>query len=219
LLINSDHATIEHMARDDPNKLNSQEILAAYALGYFPMARSRDDKSVVWVLPEIRGILPLDRAKAPKKLKRFARKLPFELKIDHAFEEVITSCAQAQPDRPDTWINDEIIDAYCDLHHIGKAHSVECYKDGILVGGLYGVLIGSIFCGESMFSRETNASKIAMLHLIETLQDAKIDLLDTQFYTDHLSQFGVLECENASYQLALRLYKNKERHFLGKHRI
>lgn len=199
------------MLEGDPVKLDPFEILNAYALGYFPMARSRDDETAMWVLPEIRGVLPLNRARAPRKLLRFARKAPFELTINTAFEKVVEECASPSPDRPETWINADIQHAYCALNKMGKAHSIECYRDGILVGGLYGVLIGSIFCGESMFSRATNASKIAMLHLIDILKKSDVDLLDTQFYTDHLGQFGVLECDNASYQLALRLYRDEDR--------
>lgn len=199
------------MARDDPGHLDPHQILNAYSLGYFPMARSREDDSVVWVLPDVRGVLPLWKARAPKKLMRFYRKNPFEVRLNTNFENVISACAEASTGRSDTWINADIQKAYTKLHELGFAHSVECYDGGNLVGGLYGVLIGSIFCGESMFSRKTNASKVAMLYLIGTLKNSNIALLDTQFHTDHLAQFGVLECDNASYQLALRLFRDEQR--------
>ena len=203
------------MARDDPAALDPLQILNAYSLGYFPMARSRDDASVMWVLPDIRGLLPLSKARSPKKLARQYRSNPFEMRINTQFNNVIAACAEAKNDRPDTWINAEIEEAYIHLHDMGVAHSIECFEGDELVGGLYGIQIGSIFCGESMFSRRTNASKIAMLFLIDLLKKANFDLLDTQFYTDHLAQFGVLECENASYQYALRLYRDQERLFTG----
>ena len=201
------------MARDDAVRLDPQEILAAYELGYFPMARSKNAASIVWVLPEVRGVLPLDKRRAPRKLKRFARSRPFDVRVDTNFVGVIRSCAEATHDRPDTWINDQIVEAYSELHFLGAAHSVECYEDGALVGGLYGVAIGGVFFGESMFSRRTNASKIAMLELTARLAAGGFKLLDTQFYTEHLSQFGVVECDNASYQYALKLYRNVSAQF------
>lgn len=199
------------MARDDPAVLDPQQILDAYSLGYFPMARSREDDTVMWVLPDIRGLLPLTKARAPKKLARLYRSNPFDIRVNTQFENVIATCAEASKDRLDTWINAEIQEAYTRLHELGVAHSIECFDDDELVGGLYGIQIGSIFCGESMFSRRTNASKIAMLYLIDLLKGANFDLLDTQFYTDHLAQFGVLECENASYQYALKLFRDQKR--------
>ncbi len=192
------------MPRDSADALLPEDILAAYALGYFPMARTRESRDVVWVLPKLRGALPLDQATAPKKLLRLARKEPYEIRVNTAFAEVIEACAAPGPGREDTWINDQIIEAYNELHYLDRAHSVECWADGALVGGLYGIEIGGVFCGESMFSRADNASKIAMLHLIARLTIGGFQLLDAQFYTDHLAQFGVAEMADDAYQERLK---------------
>ena len=192
------------MPRDSANSIATEDLLKAYTLGYFPMARSREDASVVWVLPDERGVIPLDAARIPKKLARFSKTNPFEIRIDTAFAEVINACAEATKARPDTWINDAIIEAYTELHFQGRAHSVECWRDGKLVGGLYGVVMGAAFCGESMFSRETNASKIALLHLIFRLKNAGFDFIDAQFYNEHLAQFGLIGLPDAEYQQALQ---------------
>ena len=191
------------MARDSADRLEPDDILHAYRLGYFPMARTRSEPGVVWVLPDLRGVLPLDEARAPRRLLKFLRTEPFEIRIDTAFSAVMNACAASAPGREDTWINDAIFDAYNELHRRGVAHSVECYRDGALVGGLYGVALGQIFCGESMFSRADNASKIAFLYLVALLRMGGFSLLDTQFNTDHLTQFGVTEWENERYQMAL----------------
>ncbi len=172
-------------------------------LGYFPMAQHRDDAHVVWVLPDERGVLLLDRARAPKKLRRLIKTEPFEVRVDTDFAGVIAACAEARPERPDTWINDAIVEVYSELHFLGRAHSVECYRDGELVGGLYGVALGGIFCGESMFSRVAHASKVAMVYLMARLKLAGFSVLDTQFHTGHLGQFGVEEVPNAAYQRLL----------------
>ncbi len=172
-------------------------------LGYFPMAQHREDAHVVWVLPDERGVLRLDRARAPKKLRRLLKSEPFDVRVDADFAGVIAACAEGRPERPDTWINDAIVEVYTELHFLGRAHSVECYRNDELVGGLYGVALGGIFCGESMFSRVDNASKIAMLYLIARLKLAGFSLLDTQFFTDHLAQFGVEEVSNSQYQQLL----------------
>ena len=167
------------------------------------MARSRDDAQVVWVLPDERGVIPLDVARAPARLKRFFKTEPFEIRINTAFTDVISACAEETPARPDTWINDAIIEAYCELHHLGRAHSVECWKDGELVGGLYGVVLGAAFCGESMFSRVTNASKVAMLHLMARLKIGGFHFIDAQFTNDHLNQFGLVAMDDEDYQFLL----------------
>jgi len=192
------------MARDSASSLDPNDILAGYSLGYFPMARTREDRDVVWVLPEMRGVLPLERARAPRKLLKLLRRAPFEIRVDAAFQAVMLACAAAAPGREETWINDQILEAYCELHFMGRAHSVECWLDGALVGGLYGVAIGGVFCGESMFSRVRDASKIAMLHLIARLRLGGFGMLDAQFHTDHLAQFGVEEWPDAEYQKELR---------------
>ena len=194
------------MARDSASSISPEELLKAYSLGYFPMAKSKDEKDVVWVLPEIRGALPLDQARCPRRLKRFLVKNPFTMRVNSAFSSVIAECAAETKDREDTWINDEIKEVYCELHHLGIAHSIECYEGEELVGGLYGVAVGGVFCGESMFSRRTNASKIALLQLITRLKHTGYKLLDTQFYTPHLAQFGVSEIDNEDYQLLLNKY-------------
>ncbi len=188
--------------------------MKAYTLGYFPMARSRNEAGVVWILPDERGVLPLDGAGAPKKLRRFLKKDPFEIRINTVFSEVIRACADETPARPDTWINDAIIEAYTELHFMGLAHTVECWRDGNLVGGLYGVQIGAAFCGESMFSRETNASKIAFLHLIARLKLGGFHFVDAQFTNEHLEQFGLISVPDSVYQRMLAKALREEADFL-----
>jgi len=201
------------MPRDASNRIDPDELLKAYTLGYFPMARSRRDDGVVWVLPEVRGVLRLEKARAPRRLLRTLKSRPLDVKVDSSFAEVIAACAQSAKGRDDTWINSAIEDVYLELHAAGFAHSVECWRDGRLVGGLYGVAIGAVFCGESMFSTERDASKIAMLHLIARLKLTGFELLDTQFHTPHLAQFGVEECSDTDYQAALERLLNKSADF------
>ncbi|MBI1365393.1 MAG: leucyl/phenylalanyl-tRNA--protein transferase [Alphaproteobacteria bacterium] len=191
------------MARDSAHDIHPDQLLKAYTLGYFPMGRRRDDPKVVWVLPDVRGVLRLENARAPRKLRQLIAREPFEVKADAAFGEVIAACAAPGAGREETWINDPIEQVYRELHRLGYAHSVECYKDGELVGGLYGVAIGGIFCGESMFSRADNASKVALVYLIARLKMGGFRLLDTQFHTEHLAQFGVEKMADADYQRAL----------------
>lgn len=191
------------MPRDPSASIDPDDLLKAYTLGYFPMARTRFDEHVVWVLPTERGVLPLDEARAPKRLLRTLKKEPFDVTIDAAFGDVVTACAKSAKGRTDTWINHSIEEVFMTLHAAGHAHSVECWRGDELAGGLYGLAIGEIFCGESMFSLARDASKIAMLHLIARLKHAGFKLLDTQFFTDHLSQFGVRECPNTDYQAML----------------
>ena len=203
------------MPRDSAHTIIPEELLQAYTLGYFPMAQHRRDDHVVWVLPDERGVLKLEDARAPKKLKQFLRHEPFEIRIDTAFADVIAACAEPGPGRRETWINDAIIEVYTELHRLGVAHTVECYEDDVLVGGLYGVAMGGIFCGESMFSRATNASKIAMVHLIARLKLGGFSVLDTQFYSDHLAQFGVIEMSDADYQTLLGAHLDDDADFNG----
>jgi leucyl/phenylalanyl-tRNA--protein transferase len=191
------------MPRDSTDDISPDQLLKAYTLGYFPMGRRRDDPKVVWVLPDIRGVLRLDRARAPKRLLKLVASEPFAVRIDTAFADVIAECAAPAKGREETWINDPIDEVYRELHRQGFAHSVECFKNGKLVGGLYGVAIGAVFCGESMFSRVDNASKVAMIHLLARLKHAGFRLLDTQFFTEHLSQFGVEEMPDTEYQKEL----------------
>jgi leucyl/phenylalanyl-tRNA--protein transferase len=191
------------MPRDSASRIDPDDLLKAYTLGYFPMARSRRDESTIWVLPDIRGVLMLEDARAPKRLLRTLRLEPYDVRVDTRFAEVVAACARRSKGREDTWINHAIEEVYLELHTRGFAHSVECWRDGRLVGGLYGVVIGEIFCGESMFSTMRDASKIAMLHLIARLKIAGFKLLDTQFHTPHLAQFGVKECPDTDYQKLL----------------
>lgn len=185
-----------------PEPLTPELLLQAYARGYFPMADSADDPSYFWVYPQRRGIIPLDGFHLPKKLARKIRAGLFRVTVDQDFAAVIAACAEAtnHPQRRNTWINETIRNAYIQLHRLGFAHSVECWSArGDLVGGLYGVQLGAAFFGESMFSRETDASKIALVHLVGRLIAGGFELLDTQFVTPHLMQFGAIEISRDRY--------------------
>jgi leucyl/phenylalanyl-tRNA--protein transferase len=175
-------------------------LLKAYAIGLFPMAESRDDPRLFWVEPELRGVIPLDAFHVPKSLKRVLRRGVFGITCDTAFEDVIHACAEPGAHRENTWINDEIIDLYVGLHRSGHAHSVECWREGELAGGLYGVSLGGAFFGESMFSRVTDASKVALVELVARLIRGGYVLLDTQFVTDHLKRFGAVEVPRERYK-------------------
>lgn len=180
-------------------QINPETVLKAYALGIFPMAESRADEEVVWVDPHYRGILPLDRFHVPKRLARKIRREPFAVTVDTAFPRVIDACAGRRAGRTESWINAAIRDAYCTLARQGRAHSVECRQGERLVGGLYGVRLGGAFFGESMFSLETDASKIALVHLAARLIKGGFVLLDIQFVTAHLRQFGAIELPRGVY--------------------
>lgn len=184
-------------------RLTSELLLRAYATGIFPMAQSRRDRELYWIDPEWRGILPLDRFHVPRRLRRTLRHGAFEVRVDTAFREVMIGCAEVTAERPNSWINDEIIAAYTELYHAGHAHSVECWLDDELVGGLYGVSLGGAFFGESMFTRVTDASKVALIHLAARLYHGGFTLLDTQFITKHLQQFGAVEVPRPRYQALL----------------
>ena len=166
------------------------DLIACYRRGVFPMAESRDDEGVFLVDPETRCILPLNGFHIAKRLKRTLRADRFSFSIDRDFNAVLDGCAAPGPEREETWINADIRALYGDLHRRGIAHSVEAYLDGALVGGLYGVAIGGAFFGESMFSRATDASKAALVHLVARLKHGGFKLLDAQFHTAHLEQFG-----------------------------
>ncbi|MEP0707997.1 MULTISPECIES: leucyl/phenylalanyl-tRNA--protein transferase [Alphaproteobacteria] len=183
--------------------IDAEVLLRAYAYGVFPMAESRDDPELYWIDPEARGILPLDAFHVPRRLKRTVRQQPFEIRIDTAFREVMLGCAEAAPNRDGTWINERIVGLYCELHERGRAHSVECWQEGKLAGGLYGVSLGAAFFGESMFSRVTDASKVALVHLVARLIRGGYLLLDTQFVTSHLKQFGAIEISRDRYRVEL----------------
>lgn len=183
--------------------LSAPMLLRAYAAGIFPMAESAESRELHWFDPERRGILPLDAFHVPRSLRKALRRSPFELRFDSAFRAVIEGCAESTEDRPKTWINDDIIRLYGELFDAGFAHSVECWRDGRLVGGLYGVSIGGAYFGESMFSRETGASKVALVHLVARLRAAGFALLDTQFVTGHLCRFGAIEIPRNEYRRRL----------------
>nr|WP_218128314.1 leucyl/phenylalanyl-tRNA--protein transferase [Rhodospira trueperi] len=184
-------------------RLTPDILLRAYASGLFPMARARHDPKVYWVEPEQRGILPLDDVHIPRSLRRTLRRGTFEVRVDTAFADVVRGCAESVPNRPETWINEEIEAIFLDLHARGLAHSVETWADGRLVGGLYGLSLAAAFFGESMFSRATDASKVALCHLVARLRAGGYRLLDTQFTTDHLAQFGVREIPRDDYMTRL----------------
>ena len=185
--------------REPPPQLTSDLLLHAYASGIFPMAESHDDPNVYWVEPQQRGILPLDTFHVPRSLKKIVRKGLFDVRCDSAFPKVLELCAEQSPGREQTWINQQIHDAVIELHAMGYAHSVECWRDNKLVGGLYGIALGGAFFGESMFSLESNASKVALVHLVARMRLGGFRLLDTQFVTDHLSQFGTIEIPSSEY--------------------
>ncbi len=181
-------------------KLTPEILLRAYAVGLFPMAERRDDPTLFWIDPEKRGILPLDGLHVSRRLRRTVRSGRYEVRCNTAFDDVVRACAAPGPNREDTWINDEILSLYGDLHALGRAHCVETWLDGELVGGLYGVSLGAAFFGESMFSLARDASKVALVHLVARLVKGGYKLLDTQFVTDHLTQFGVVELPRAGYR-------------------
>ncbi|WP_421868503.1 leucyl/phenylalanyl-tRNA--protein transferase [Pararhizobium sp.] len=178
-------------------------LLRAYSIGLFPMADSADDPELFWVEPELRGIIPLDDFHISKSLAKTIRRAPFEIRYDTAFEQVMDGCAAPAPDRPTTWINAKIRSLYATLHSMGHAHCVEAWENGELVGGLYGVSLGSAFFGESMFSRRTDASKICLVHLVQRLRKQGFVLLDTQFTTEHLKNFGAVDVPKARYEKML----------------
>ncbi|WP_207461924.1 leucyl/phenylalanyl-tRNA--protein transferase [Azospirillum sp. SYSU D00513] len=184
-------------------ELSASLLLRAYAAGVFPMADSAEAAELYWFDPEMRGVLPLDGFHVPRKLRKTVRRGVFEVRFDTAFRAVMEACAEPTADRPKTWINADILRLYTELAQAGHAHSVECWRDGRMVGGLYGVSLGGAFFGESMFSRETDASKVALVHLVARLLAGGYSLLDTQFVTDHLSQFGAVEIPRVLYRRRL----------------
>jgi len=183
--------------------LTPEILIQAYASGAFPMADPEEDNQIYWHTPQMRGIIPLDdRFKVSKNLKRLYKKDKFDLYINRNFDQVIDYCRSLRED--DTWISDEILDAYKQLHEGGFAHSFEVYEEGKLVGGLYGVSIGKAFFGESMFHLVTDASKIALVFLVEFLREHDFLLLDTQYLNPHIAQFGAYEITHQEYVKLLR---------------
>ncbi len=187
--------------------LDPLTLLRAYASGIFPMAL--EDGNLGWFAPDPRGILPIDGFHIPRGLRRALRKNRFEIRVDTAFARVMQGCA----DRPSTWIDQTIFHSYLRLHELGHAHSVEAWLDGQLVGGLYGVALRGLFCGESMFSRETDASKICLVHLVERLQAGGFVLLDTQWTTPHLETFGAIDISRDDYLARLDVALETEAHW------
>ncbi len=190
--------------------LTPEILLRAYAEGLFPMAERRGDPTLYWVSPDKRGILPLDNFHVPRRLARTVRSGCFRLTADQAFRDVMQACAAPGPGRPESWINDEILRLYTALHAGGHAHSIECWRKDELVGGLYGVRLGAAFFGESMFSRQRDASKVALVHLVEGLKRGGFVLLDTQFLTTHLARFGAIEVPREQYLMKLNWALNRE---------
>ena len=184
--------------------LTADDLLACYRSGVFPMGESRDDPELYLVDPERRGVIPLDGLHVSRRLARTVRRDAFTISVDTAFDATVAACAAPAAGREETWINPPIRALYGELHARGSAHSIECRRDGELVGGLYGVAIGGAFFGESMWSCATDASKVALVHLVARLRAGGYHLLDTQFMTDHLRQFGTEEITRAAYRRRLR---------------
>ncbi|WP_020399131.1 leucyl/phenylalanyl-tRNA--protein transferase [Kordiimonas gwangyangensis] len=179
-------------------------LLQAYSAGVFPMADGRQDDELFWVDPENRGIIPLDGFHIPRSLAKTVRQDVFEVRTDTAFRDVVRACSKPARGRESTWISERIEELYTDLFERGFAHSVECWQQDKLVGGLYGVSLGGAFFGESMFHTVTDASKVALVHLVARLRHGHFELLDTQFITSHLKQFGTREIPRADYHARLR---------------
>ncbi|MBI3675540.1 MAG: leucyl/phenylalanyl-tRNA--protein transferase [Proteobacteria bacterium] len=194
-------------------RLTPELVMRAYSEGLFPMAERRDDPQLFWLSPEERGIIPLDDFHISRRLARTVRSDRFIVKYDTAFREIMQACAEPGPDRDDSWINAEIIALYTALHAQGRAHSVECWRDGKLVGGLYGVELGAAFFGESMFSRERDASKVALVHLVARLIQGGFELLDAQFMTEHLARFGAITISREHYLARLKKAITKKANF------
>ena len=192
------------LSPDDTITITPEILLKAYAAGIFPMAEDADDPSLFWVEPRERGIIPLDSFHIPKRLARTIRADEFEVLVDQDFEAVIAGCAAPGADREKTWINRRIRDLYGQLFDAGFCHTVEVYRDKHLVGGLYGVRLKGAFFGESMFHTERDASKVALVHLVARLKRGGFTLLDTQFVTSHLAQFGAIEVPRRNYKQMLR---------------
>lgn len=182
---------------------DAQDLLNCYAQGVFPMADAREDEHIFLIDPQRRGVIPLDGFHVSRRLARTVRQDPFEVRVDTAFSQVVAACAEAKPGRDQTWINGAIEALYAELFEMGHAHTVECWLDGELVGGLYGVSLGGAFFGESMFSRRTDASKVALVHLVARLIAGGYVLLDAQFITDHLAKFGAQEITRLDYHRRL----------------
>ncbi len=188
-------------------------LLRAYASGVFPMAEEADDPEVFWVRPEKRGVIPLDAFHIPRSLQKTIRRHVFEIRLDTDFAGVIDGCASGAGERARTWINAPIRDAYAQLFALGHCHTVEAWSEGELVGGLYGVTLGTAFFGESMFTRKRDASKVCLAFLVEHLKKQGFTLLDTQFTTPHLERFGAVEVSRRKYEKMLQAALEKTARF------
>jgi leucyl/phenylalanyl-tRNA--protein transferase len=184
-------------------KITAEVLLKAYQIGVFPMAESANDPGLFWIEPEQRGLLPLDGFHIPRRLARTVRQSVFDVRVDADFAGVISGCASPADGRRKTWINQRIRDLYGELFDLGHCHTVEAWRAGKLVGGLYGIALGGAFFGESMFSVERDASKVALVHLVARLKVGGFTLLDIQFITEHLRRFGAFEIERDAYQRRL----------------
>lgn len=203
-------------SRDDITiEITPHVLLKAYACGIFPMAESADDPALYWIEPQARGILPLDNVHVPRRLARTIRSGVYQVRVNTDFHGVIDGCAASRPGRRSTWINDRIRQLYGALFEQGHCHTVETWLGDRLVGGLYGVALGSAFFGESMFSTERDASKVALVYLAARLVHGGFTLLDTQFVTDHLRQFGTVELDKARFHAELEKAVKSTAHFLA----
>ncbi len=196
-------------------QITADLVLKAYAVGVFPMSEGREDDRMFWVDPDRRGVLPLDDFHLPKRLRRTVRSERYAVKVDRRFQSVIEQCAAPSSGRYSTWINHDIQDLFLELYDLGYAHSVEVYREGELVGGLYGLALGGAFFGESMFSRARDASKVALVHLVGRLIRGNFLLLDCQFITDHLRQFGAVEIDRDEYRRRLSEALNQPSDFFA----
>ena len=194
--------------------LSPELMIRAYAAGIFPMSDGADHPGIFWVDPQRRGIFPLDGFHISRSLARRLRRADFEVTVNHDFAGVVAACA----DRPETWINDEIFDTYMALHALGYGQSVEVWMEGALAGGIFGVTLGAAFFGESMFSRRTDGSKIALAHLIARLRSGGFQLFDTQFTTDHLESLGAVEVPRAEYRRQLKIATSSPADFFAPER-
>lgn len=197
------------------SRFGTQDLLACYRRGVFPMADSRDDPNLFLIDPDERGVLLLNAFHIPRRLRKTVRAAPYDIRIDTAFSRVMEGCAESAPGRESTWINSAILNLYSALHREGHAHSVEAWDGDQLVGGLYGVSVGGAFFGESMFSRATDASKIALIHLVARLIKGGYSLLDAQFHNPHLEQFGLLEISRDAFKARLAIALDNSGDFLA----
>ncbi|WP_020602663.1 leucyl/phenylalanyl-tRNA--protein transferase [Spirosoma spitsbergense] len=193
------------------NRLTADDLIYGYINGIFPMADA--DGTLYWYAPDPRAIIPIHTYKPAKSLRPILNRNQFEIRIDTAFTDVMRACSVPRSEEDSVWISDEIIDAYTELHEMGLAHSVETYIDNRLVGGLYGVAMGSVFFGESMFSQVSNASKVAFHHLILILRQQQYTLLDTQFINDNVRRYGAIEIPKADYLRQLKKGLRQKAHF------